>query len=250
MPHLRASYRPAASVLLAAACLLPGCAAKETSVAKVIGPLPGGVSFTSAGSPVGDLTLPVMSMDERKFDTVVRQRYDFSCGSAALATLLRFHYGDSHDEEDAFRGMWAEGDRDQIRKLGFSLLDMKRYLATIGYQADGYQVSLDEIEKTGIPGVTLIDLNGYKHFVVLKGVKGEEVLVGDPSLGIKTMKRDDFQKMWSGVYFVINAEPGRAKNFNTDAQWARYARGPSRGAFLEPLSIQALMLTAPFQREY
>jgi hypothetical protein len=39
----------------------------------------------------GDNVL-VKSMKERKFEQVVRQQYDFSCGSAALATLLTYHY--------------------------------------------------------------------------------------------------------------------------------------------------------------
>ena len=71
--------------------------------------------------------MPVRSFEEERFATVIRQKYDFSCGSAALATLLRYHYGLSQDEEATFRGMWATGDQPQIRRVGFSLLDMKRY---------------------------------------------------------------------------------------------------------------------------
>ncbi|MDF0678119.1 MAG: hypothetical protein P0107_03335 [Nitrosomonas sp.] len=31
----------------------------------------------------------------KSFSTVYRQQFDFSCGSAALASLLTFHYDDS-----------------------------------------------------------------------------------------------------------------------------------------------------------
>src|SRR5215470_19450925 len=73
-------------------------------------------------------TVAVKSYVARKFETVVKQRYDFSCGSAALATLLTFHYGRAVSEEQVFDAMWSVGDKANIRAKGFSLLDMKLYL--------------------------------------------------------------------------------------------------------------------------
>ena len=37
----------------------------------------------------------------RRFRKVVHQTLDFSCGAAAMATLLRYHYGQSLDERAA-----------------------------------------------------------------------------------------------------------------------------------------------------
>src|SRR5690606_40798166 len=53
---------------------------------------------------------------------------DFSCGSAATATLLTYQYGHPVTELEVFRQMYAQGDQARIRKEGFSLLDMRRYL--------------------------------------------------------------------------------------------------------------------------
>jgi predicted double-glycine peptidase len=208
-------------------------------------------TFLTGVGPVADARLPIKNMVEMKFATVVRQRYDFSCGSAALATLLRYHYGYAADEERVFRGMWTEGDRDQIRKVGFSLLDMKRYLNANNIKADGYKVSLDQIAETGIPGIALVSVNGYRHFVVLKGVTPAEVLVGDPSAGLQRLPRSKFEKSWNGVYFVLNSdqELGRSA-FNRDVQWAAFSRAPVGGRFVDPLSLQALSLTAPFYRDF
>ena len=201
--------------------------------------------------PVGDFAVPVQSFEDRRFASVVRQKYDFSCGSAALATLLRYHYALNQDEEASFRGMWAAGDQAQIRRVGFSLLDMKRHLATLGYQADGFKVTLDEIAEAGVPGIALIDINGYKHFVVVKGVSPDEVLVGDPALGLKTMSTGDFKAAWNGIYFALNSklDVGR-RNFNNAAAWSRFARAPTGAGFTDPVSQQALMLTAPFLRDF
>lgn len=228
------------ALLIAAMFCAPGCAAQ----------VEGGPLLVTQAAPVGSYTLPIRSMDEMRFAGVIRQRYDFSCGSAALATLLRHHYDYDVMEEKAFLGMWANGDRDQIRRVGFSLLDMKRWLGTRGIAADGYQVTLDMIAETGIPGIALISVRNYRHFVVVKGVRGSEVLVGDPSAGLTIMPRDEFEQAWNGVYFVLAGEQelGRAR-FDRDVQWAGYARAPVGNGFTDPVSQQALMLTAPFYRD-
>ncbi|MBC9033916.1 C39 family peptidase [Sphingomonas sp. JC676] len=207
--------------------------------------------FAIGSGANGDVMVPVSSVIDRRFATVVRQRYDFSCGSAALATLLRYHYGYNVAEESAFRGMWAAGDRAQIRKLGFSLLDMKRWLASRGLRADGYKVSLGQIETSGIPGIALIRVKDYRHFVVVKGVREKEVLIGDPSSGLTAMSRSRFEAAWNGIYFVLADDRARAKSsFNSRLQWAGYTRAPVHGSFADPISLQALALTSPFYRDF
>ena len=207
--------------------------------------------FVGAVGPVGDYTLPVASMVDQKFADVIRQRYDFSCGSAALATLLRYHYQRAVAEDDAFRGMWAHGDRDQIRRVGFSLLDMKRWLASRGLVADGYKVSLAKVAQTGIPGIALIAIKNYRHFVVVKGVRDDEVLLGDPSSGLTIMPRAQFETAWNGIYFVLATDQADAKtHFNRDAQWVSYSRAPIGGRFSDPVSQQSLSLTNPFRGDF
>ncbi len=191
------------------------------------------------------------SMVETRYNTVVRQQFDFSCGSAALATLLTYHYGQSKNENDVFQGMWRDGDQEAIQRQGFSLLDMKRFLAARGYQANGYRVDLDQIVKSETPGIALIAPDGYRHFVVVKGVEEHFVLVGDPSLGLRRMDRKKFEEVWNGVYFVItDGEKINHVPLNAAGQWARVATfGADHGAF-QPVSQQALSLTAPGFGEY
>lgn len=191
------------------------------------------------------------SMVETRYATVVRQQYDFSCGSAALATLLTYHYGAAKNEAQVFQGMWQDGDRDAIKRLGFSLLDMKRFLAANGMTANGYKVTLDQIRDSKTPGIALIAPDGYRHFVVVKGVEDGFVLVGDPSLGLRRMDRREFEKVWNGVYFVITGgENINHVPLNAEGQWARVAAfGADHGSF-QPLSQQALNLTAPGYGEF
>ena len=200
---------------------------------------------------LGDFQGRVRSVEELKFAGVIRQRFDFSCGSAALATLLTHHYGDAQSEASVFQGMWKDGDRAQIRKLGFSLLDMKRWLEARGLRANGFKVSLDEVAKAGVPGIALITLNGYRHFVVVKGVANGEVLVGDPALGLRSVPAAEFKSSWNGVYFILESATERGRRaFNARSDWSSYNRAPLGARFADPLSAAALALTAPFHRDF
>ncbi len=194
--------------------------------------------------PAGEVSPPVHSMLERRFQTVVRQHYDFSCGSAALATLLRYHYDKPTSEEFVFLGMWNMGDQARIRQLGFSLLDMKRFLASHGVAANGFEVSLDDIAETRIPGIALIATQGYKHFVVVKGIENGRVLVGDPARGLRLLSVNTFKHEWNGILFALDGATDLGKrHFGQPSEWALAPRSPLSGVrAMEPLSLQALSL--------
>lgn len=190
--------------------------------------------------------VPVDSIYERKFQQVIRQQYDFSCGSAALATLLTYHYEQPTTEQNAFEFMYANGNAEKIRQAGFSLLDMKTYLEGHGFQADGYQATLETLAEVGVPAIALINVRGYRHFVVVKGLENGEVLVGDPALGLRFVSRDEFEGMWhNGILFIIRnqAEVGK-RNFNVDKEWRLLARAPL-GKAVDRISLESLSLTMP-----
>jgi predicted double-glycine peptidase len=164
-------------------------------------------------------TVPAGSIKEIRFRNTIRQQYDFSCGSAALATLLTHHYGYPVSEQQVFEQMYLHGDQRKIRREGFSLLDMQRFLAARGFRADGFQLPLQKLVDARLPAIVLMSDKGYHHFVVVKAIDGERVLVGDPSSGARAMTRDGFEKMWSSkLLFVIHGFPGAA-SFNHLADW-------------------------------
>lgn len=182
--------------------------------------------FVSAGGMAFNLN--VKSFKERKWESVVRQERDYSCGSAAVATLLSYHYDRPTNEVEVFEAMFAAGDREKIMAQGFSLLDMKLYLDAEGYTADGFRVSLDQLAETGVPAIVLLNLKGYKHFVVIKGVTQEDVLVGDPALGIQRYKRADFEELLENdIVFVIRNDIEVAQaNFNQREEWSAHPKAP------------------------
>ncbi|TFW13853.1 C39 family peptidase [Duganella callida] len=167
----------------------------------------------------GSYTLPVTSLKEARFLSTVHQQYDYSCGSAALATLLSYHYDRPVSEQQVFADMYAQGDQPKIRREGFSLLDMKRYLARQGFVADGYYQPLDKLAEAAFPAIVRLSDNGYMHFVVIKGLDADRVLIGDPASGTRAMRRAAFEAAWPDrLLFVIHNWPGRPA-FNVPADW-------------------------------
>ena len=123
--------------------------------------------------------------------------------------------------------MYDAGNQEKIKKEGFSLLDIKNYLKVRGYRADGFRTTLDKLKGVGIPAIVLINHHGYRHFVVLKGVTGSEVLLGDPSYGIRKMPRDQFESMWNGLLFLIRNKVDVSKGyFNQERAWQIHPRAP------------------------
>lgn len=194
-----------------------------------------------AAAPVGAQTLvdqpgrspgyavKVKSWAEIPFRTVVRQRFDFSCGSAAVATLLTYQFGVPTSEMTPFQTMWDAGDKAKIRKFGFSLLDMKNYLASRGYAAQGYRLDVSDIRSLQRPMIALITIKGYTHFVVIKGARNGKILIGDPARGLLTVPELDFKANWSGIALIVSDNPDRPKPmFNLARDWDPWAAAPTR----------------------
>ncbi len=202
-------------VAIAAGCLLLGLAAVAQA---------GEVAMQL---PVGSFRVPVKSTPELRSNTVITQQYDFSCGSAAVATLLTYHYDRPVTEAEAFEAMFRGGDEARIRREGFSMLDMKRFIDSHGLRADGFRMSLDQLAEIGVPGIALVNTNGYKHFVVVRGVTPKKVLVADPAAGTVALERRRFELIWNGMLLAVRTaiEQGR-EQFNAERDWRGWPGAP------------------------
>jgi hypothetical protein len=170
----------------------------------------------------GNYRVQLVSYQDMPFQRVQRQAYDFSCGSAAIASLLTYHYGRPTPEEAVYLAMWEAGDQEKIEREGFSMLDMRNYVVGRGLSMEGFRVTLEQVQNEGIPAITLINTNGYNHFVVIKGITDDQVLVGDPFVGTMVYDRADFDEVWNGVILAIRDEAEQARaTFNTEEEWAQ-----------------------------
>ena len=180
-------------------------AATATFSPAAANPVPVWLGQISHG-PATTVTKPVRSWKEMKFDGLVRQRTDFSCGAAALATIFNHAYGKDTTENQVLVNMMKLADPEVVRAKGFSLLDMKTYVNAIGMAGEGFEVPYSALGNLTVPGIVLLDIKGYKHFVVIRKVDGENVFIADPALGNRRMSRSAFEDAWNNVVFVVLGE--------------------------------------------
>ena len=175
---------------------------------------------------VGRVNVPVTSLKDIKFQRTTRQQYDYSCGAAAVSTLLSHHYATPTPEQDVFQEMYEKGDKTKIHKEGFSLLDMQRFLAARGFRADGFKLPIEKLIAEKLPAIVLITDRGFNHFVVVKGFEDGRILIGDPSTGNRVVSMARFQEIWRNkILFVIHShKEGIA--FNNPGDWRGAPRAP------------------------
>jgi predicted double-glycine peptidase len=149
------------------------------------------------------ISKPLRSWKDMKFEGLVRQRTDFSCGAAVLATVFNSAYGKHTTEQQVLVNMLKLADPEAVKDKGFSLLDMKKYVNDLGYGAEGYQVDFDALHHLKVPGIVLLNIKGYHHFVVVRKVTDDIVQLGDPALGNRVMSKREFKRAWNNVVFVV-----------------------------------------------
>jgi predicted double-glycine peptidase len=163
----------------------------------------------------------VASLLEIRRDRVVVQKWDLSCGAAALATILNYQHGDPATESEITRALLQRreylSDPSRLRvQQGFSLLDLKRYVDQRGYEGVGYgHLTLQNLLEKA-PVLVPLSLHGYNHFVVFRGMRGDRVLLADPAWGNRTVRVERFERAWieapkiGKVGFVVRRRDGSA----------------------------------------
>ncbi|WP_044874303.1 C39 family peptidase [Pseudomonas sp. LFM046] len=150
-------------------------------------------------------TAVVEPMSQLQFRNVIRQAYDYSCGSAALTSLLDYYLGRNLEERQVMEGLLRYGEADKIvERRGFSLLDMKRFVGALGYKSGGFRAEFADLDALEHPAIVPIHYGGFKHFVVVRDVYNDHVFVADPALGNISFTRARFEEVWDqNVLFVI-----------------------------------------------
>ncbi len=196
--------------------------------------LPLGTTGTSASVKVR-----VKPASDIKFTNIVRQKLDYSCGSATVATIFNYYLDLPVEEESVTREMFEKGDKEKItRRKGFSLLDMKRYAERKGYKAYGIKTSLKGLMSLNKPVIVTIVINHYKHFVVFRGVHRGRVFIADPAFGNTVMTAEEFEKVWyKGIALVIESDVYREDHglAVNDRDMRMVNAGELRGELVPPM---------------
>ncbi len=178
---------------------------------------PTDVSLSLGG--VDRVTKRVRSFKDLREEGVILQKLDYSCGAAALATVLSSFFQDQISEDIVIGFIFIhgqtpeEGLKKYFRRKGFSLLDLKRFSEFRGYKAAGYkdmtlQDLVEVLQEERVPLLVSINPFGYHHFVVVRGIQGNRIFLADPALGNITMTLARFESVWvDGIGFVLTKRP-------------------------------------------
>ncbi len=156
------------------------------------------------------------SIKDFRDENLIRQQYDYSCGAAALATLLRYGLGVAVTERQIVNDLLSSlsADQSQTRQReGFSLFDLQQVAEKRGYSAQGFQLEPAYLAQLKGPVIVYLETQGYKHFAVLKGISGDRVYLADPSRGNIRMPAYRFLEAWlrdgeKGIVFIVEAKAG------------------------------------------
>ncbi len=178
-----------------------------------------GAAVLLSNDAVAQDLYPVVSLAEIRELNVVIQNWDLSCGAAALATILNYQHGDPVSEREIATRLMSRTEYLENPMLvrfrqGFSLLDLKRFVDDRGYNGVGLgRLTLEHLVARA-PMIVPINIYGYQHFVVFRGMLGNRVLLADPAFGNRTMLRSAFDNAWldfadvGHVGFVVKRRDG------------------------------------------
>lgn len=144
--------------------------------------------------------LPVHSWKEARDERIVKQNLDYSCGAAALATILQSFYGMKTSEEDLLAAMGKED--------AASFADMARALPGFGFKAIGVTLGFEQLQRLKIPVLLHLQHQKQDHFTVFRGSGNGLVWLADPSWGNRRLSAQRFLAMWEGA--EGEAQGGRA----------------------------------------
>src|SRR3990167_7531539 len=122
------------------------------------------------------------------------------CGHAGVAMVSNFF---GHDLDlHALRKM------NKPSQQGVSLLTLKNLFENLGFTTRALSVPLVEIKYIQTPAILHWDMN---HFVVLKQVKRNSIIIHDPAIGIRHCSIEEVSKLFTGIVLEVK----KSDNFKT-----------------------------------
>lgn len=146
---------------------------------------------------------PIKSWIEFKNENLVRQGYDYSCGSATLATILKYYYDVPIEEKDVLDDILKSKGFDVSKKIllengntNLSFFDLSEFSKRKGFKAIGLAIDMDSLKNLEVPVILFVKVRKDEHFTVYKNMDENYVYLADPSFGNIKVSIDKFKEMF------------------------------------------------------
>jgi hypothetical protein len=146
----------------------------------------------------------IKSWIEIRDNQLIKQKYDYSCGSSALSTILKYYYNEDITEEEVLnfilKNVFKNKNYKKVKRNKLNLYltfeDLKNYAEYKGYQAVGLALPIESLKKLKVPAIVYIKIKSFEHFSVFKGIDDKYVYLGDPSLGNIKIRIEKFKSIF------------------------------------------------------
>lgn len=132
---------------------------------------------------------------------IVKQSLDYSCGPAAMATLLSYYFQIPTSEQEILNvlerhsALWQLPD--DWRETGVSMAALAKMASYTGLEAVGVAIELAMLSRLKIPAIVYLEHRGLPHFSVIRGVDGlGNIQLADPTWGNQLLSQREFVKLW------------------------------------------------------
>lgn len=161
---------------------------------------------------VANIQAQVINHRDFRYQNVIGQTTDFTCGPAALATLLTYYYGTPVSEQSFTERAIADmASRGKEVTEGLTLLSLKTALSAEQIQSAGYKLNIEQLRKVMEAGLPVVANVQYPkgHYYLILGLDDQNVLLADPSWGVRSQPIANFLNAWNGV--VLVPQPNEAQ---------------------------------------
>ena len=96
---------------------------------------------------------------------VVMQKYDYSCGTTALATILQYFWNDPVSEQQILNVLLKVLTPDEIKdriEKGMAITDLRRVSVEMGYLSSIGTLTFDKLMEAKIPLIVPIRIKEYR----------------------------------------------------------------------------------------
>lgn len=143
---------------------------------------------------------------ERKFDGVVGQTADFTCGAASVATILTFYWNRPTSEIEVLeiiRSRYTDDEWKNREGNGVSFDDLIFAAKRLRFEAAGAEIPLEDLPKLAAPVILHLDKGKFQHFSVLRRAASEVYYMADSIVGQTVLTQADLRSQYTGKALAI-----------------------------------------------
>lgn len=137
-------------------------------------------------------TNPIEQLNKKARVPVVLQSEAAECGLACLNMIAQF-YGDKRDLTVLRQQLC-------VSLRGATLKDVMHIATSMGFQTRALKIEMDDLSSLTCPAILHWNMN---HFVVLTGVKSNEVWINDPAVGLRKLSLAEASRSITGIALEV-----------------------------------------------